>query len=94
MSSFRSVVEHPRFTQDFDSFRSRYLGIDELHRQITWELAQNPRAGTPFRQAPDLRVLTTRATANLPGFWVAYQFDEHKIELLSIELVSEDIDSD
>jgi hypothetical protein len=89
VSYLRDVVEEPRFAQDIDGYQAKYAHIDALHEWVTGTLSENPRAGRPFKEAPDIRVLTTPPIEDVPAFWVVYTFDENKVYLLSIRLVSD-----
>ncbi|MEO8393325.1 MAG: hypothetical protein ABI700_10065 [Chloroflexota bacterium] len=90
MSYLKEIVEEQRFSKDIDSFRGKYTHIDELQEWISNTLPGNPRIGRPFKEDPELYVLTTPVLQDTPSFWVVYFFDENKIYLRSIEPVRDE----
>jgi len=83
----RDVVEEPNFTEEFDSLRSVYSRMDDVHAALTFGLGSDPRAGA-FVQGfphPTIRLLKTTPIGDTPSFLVLYRYTAEQVILLAID---------
>ena len=81
----RTVVEQPNFADDLDGYRQVYAEMEDVYESLCFTLAENPRQGTPLREAPSFRLYKTKSAGQTPAFWILFTFDSERVYLHSIE---------
>lgn len=81
------IVEENFFQEKVDVLRKQYPRLEEVLKDVTWQLSRSPYEGedVPFENFH--RIYKTFPTWDTPSFWFLYRIDEstRTIYLISVE---------
>lgn len=86
------IIEEKIFTAEVKKLESQIPRIYEITESISWELARNPKLGTPLPIDLNYRVYeSSPLDKGAPKFWVLFEIDskKEKVYLYSIKLIQE-----
>jgi hypothetical protein len=89
----RTVNRRPAFDQEFKQLCPDFAKAEEFLFGIEWTLSRHPEKGTQIKQGSPVWYMTVDPEIDLPGAVVYYTFDDTKVFLMSIKLVSRNGDN-
>jgi len=84
---FFQVLESKKFETRFDSYRSQFPLMSDVHRSITWRVGTDPIFGNSHQvRETNNYIYKTTGFGETPSFWVLYEVDFENMSVVLLQI--------